>query len=288
MSIQVALVKWGNKYSAEYVNALVEVISARSEGQLEFHCITEDGSGLSDRITVHGFPDFGVPFDDLVRSGGCRAKLAVFSREVSLRPGKTVYLDLDTAVFGDVAGIASVLDVYPVLHALPNHMVPHWRFPWLSWLTPEKCFFVNSSIMAFRRELHFDIFDDFVAAISSLDFPYGNGTGPWHMKSDEAFVSMHEKGRLRALDRRLAGSFKDLYLMPSVGLAKMQDSLSFVRRRRANRVALTFHGNSVKPEIIAEMKEGDLLVAGSLKARWAYKELSEYWRDLLSRGKNLS
>ena len=65
---------------------------------------------------------------------------------------------------------------------------------------------------------------------------------PWHMKSDERYISMHEKGKLRAIPSTMTGSFQDLYLTPFLWLSMIQNQASHVIRRRTNRVALTFHG----------------------------------------------
>ena len=90
---------------------------------------------------------------------------------------------------------------------------------------------------------------------------------------------MHEKGKLCALPRTLTGSFQDLYLTPFLWLSKVQDKANHVIRRRANRVALTFHGEEFKPEKVARLEVGDIVSNGTLKTRWAYPQFSEYWQE---------
>lgn len=282
MTLQIVFVKWGTKYSPGHVNLFANEICARTQSDLKFICITEDATGLDPKIAPRDFPDFGVPFEEIRDAGGCRLKLSMFSAAIQLDRMKTVYIDLDTAVFGDIAELANVLDYHDTLHALPNHFVPHWKFPWLSWMTPEKCFFVNSSIMAFWPENHFNIFDDFIAELATKTFPFSmEKKDPWRFKSDERYISDHEKGKLRAFDRKLAGSFQDLYLTPWIWMTGFQDKMSFVKERRKKRVALTFHGQAVKPENIATLKPGDLVKSGPLKGIWNYPELSNFWRKFL-------
>lgn len=284
MKVQIVFVKWGDRYGAEYVNVLAEEIAARSSSDLQFVCITEDRSGLDASIQTRDFPDFGVPFEDMRDAGGCRLKLSMFSSDVQLDNLKTVYIDLDTAIFGDVADLANVLDAHDTVHALPNHFVPHWKFSWLSWMTPEKCYFVNSSIVAFTPANHYDIFDDFKAELVGKSFPFGmEKDDPWGFKADENYISLHEKGKLRAFDKTMAGSFKDLYLTPWYWMTRWQDGLASVQKRRRERIALTFHGNAVKADLVAAMKIGDPVSVSGLKGHWNYPELSQYWRDFLAK-----
>ena len=280
MDIQILFVKWGQKYSPRYLNLLKKKIQEKSQHNLEFICITEDSSGLTKNINSKNFPGFSVSMDNLLKSGGCKPKLSIFSKNLDISNTPTIYIDLDTMILGDIGKIAELQENQSSLHALPNHFIPHWRFPWLSWATPEKCFFINSSILSFYPKNHEDIFDNFNEAIKNpklLDHNY-SGT-PWHMKSDERFISMHEKGKLRALPRKITGSFQDLYLTPFLWLSKIQDQASPIIRRRTNRVALTFNGENFKPAKIAQLKVGDIVSNGPLKTRWSYPNFSEYWQE---------
>tara|TARA_B100001173_G_scaffold307901_1_gene317246 strand:- start:294 stop:1148 length:855 start_codon:yes stop_codon:yes gene_type:complete len=280
MDIQILFVKWGRKYSHDYLNLLMQKIQEKSQHNLEFICITEDSFGITKKINSKKFPSFSVPMDTLLNSGGCKPKLSVFCKGLNIENTPTIYIDLDTMVLGDIGKIAKLQENQSSLHGLPNHFIPHWRFPWLSWATPEKCFFINSSILSFYPRNHEDIFEDFNEAIKIPEFlDNDHPNTPWHMKSDERYISMHEKGKLRALPRILTGSFQDLYLTPFLWLSKIQDQASHVIRRRTNRVALTFHGENFKPAKMARLEVGDIVSNGPLKTRWAYPQFSEYWRE---------
>jgi hypothetical protein len=258
----------------------MQKIQEKSEHNLEFICITEDNFDITKKIKALDFPSFSVPMETLLNSGGCKPKLSVFCKELKIENTPTIYIDLDTMVLGDIGKISELQENQSSLYGLPNHYIPHWRFPWLSWATPEKCFFINSSILSFYPRNHEDIFEDFNEDIKNphlLDQKHFNT--PWHMKSDERYISMHEKGKLRALPRTLTGSFQDLYLTPYLWLSKIQDQTNHVIRRRTNRVALTFHGEKFKPEKIAQLEVGDIISNGSLKTRWDYPQFSKYWQE---------
>ena len=280
MDIQILFVKWGQKYSPEHLNLLMRKIQEKSKHNLEFICITEDKFGINKNVKAIDFPSFSVPMQMLINSGGCKPKLSIFYKDLKIENTPTIYIDLDTMVLGDIGKIAEWQENESSLHGLPNHFIPHWRFPWLSWATPERCFFINSSILSFYPKNHEDIFSNFNEDIKiSQFFDQKHPKTPWHMKADERYISMHEKGKLRALPRTLTGSFQDLYLTPFLWLSKVQDQASHVIRRRANRVALTFHGEKFKPEKVARLEVGDIVSNGRLKTRWAYPQFSEYWRE---------
>ena len=280
--LQIAFVKWGTKYGPNYVNGLMDAISSRTNRTLKFVCVTDDGNGLSSDIEVMPFPDLGLPRQTLIDSGNCKLKLSIFAKGVLDPDLKTVYLDLDTAVFGDIGILADHLDRHRTLHALANHFVPHWRTPWISWVTPEKCYFINSSVSTFYPGDHHDIAQDYASEYPAVHQAMKPGEKvPWHLKSDENYVSYHERGKLRAFTRSLAASFQDVYMTPSLQLSGLQDRLSWVKARRAKRVVLTFHGGSLKPEKLFELKGGEIVRAGHLVARWNYPELTSYWAKIV-------
>lgn len=278
-TIQIVLVKWGRKYGPNYIKGLVRAIKRQTTRELRVVCITDDPTGLSDDIIIQPFPDLGIPLDEMSTVGGCLPKLSIFADGI-LRPGlKTIYLDIDTGVFGDFAELVDLLDRHPTFHALPNHFVPHWRTPWLSWMTPEGCFYINSSIMIFYPENHTDIFTDFMREFHlNYRHRHQRDTTPLPLRSDERFISQHEKGKLRALPMSLAGSFKNLFMGP---LDSFATTFPFLMKQRG-RVALTFHSATLKPEKMMNFKTGQDIRAGKHRTIWKYPEFAGYWSDILS------
>ena len=54
--MRVICVKWGNKYSAEYVNKLYGMVSRHAPESFEFICLTEDSKGINHNIKTIPFP----------------------------------------------------------------------------------------------------------------------------------------------------------------------------------------------------------------------------------------
>lgn len=50
--INVFTVKWGSKYSAEYVNKLYASIRKNTSWQVDFYCFTDDQYGINKDIKV--------------------------------------------------------------------------------------------------------------------------------------------------------------------------------------------------------------------------------------------
>ncbi|PWG16171.1 glycosyltransferase family protein [Salibaculum griseiflavum] len=277
--IQVVLVKWGRKYDPRYIHGLLDAIRRHTARDLRVVCITDDATGLSPDIITRPFPDLGMPLQDMTAFGGCLPKLSMFAPAVLDPDLKTIYLDIDTGVFGDIGELVDLLDTHPCLHALPNHFLPHWRTPWLSWMTPEGCYFINSSVMVFRPGQHADIFTDFLDAFHKAYRPeIARKAMPLPLRSDERFISQHEKGKLRALPRSLAGSFKDLYMGP---LDRILGTFPFLMKSRG-RVALTFHGDALKPDLMAGFEPGQEIRQGGFRTRWRHPEFARYWADILA------
>ena len=121
----VIFVKWGTKYSHEYVNRLHAGFVAHldpssvclgppldpgDENQqahtaVRFFCLTDDASGLAAGITPIALNDFGW--------GGWWNKVQLFNPQVreQLGPGLVCYVDLDTIVVGDMTPLVSTCTV---------------------------------------------------------------------------------------------------------------------------------------------------------------------------------
>lgn len=86
--IQVVCVKWGDLYSADYVNKLYRGVARNTTLPFRFTCYTEDPSGIIPEVRIQPFI-FDLP--------GWWNKLYLFSQQAAL-PGRIFYLDLDTVI----------------------------------------------------------------------------------------------------------------------------------------------------------------------------------------------
>tara|TARA_B100000900_G_C20558562_1_gene707850 strand:+ start:1008 stop:1667 length:660 start_codon:yes stop_codon:yes gene_type:complete len=87
-------VKFGNKYSSDFVNKLyMDFLSYNPLNPFKFHCYTDDPEGIHDSINIVN------PVGPTLK--GVWNKLALFSEEFPIK-GKNIYLDLDVCIQGDI------------------------------------------------------------------------------------------------------------------------------------------------------------------------------------------
>lgn len=288
MMLQVVFVKWGTKYSAAYVNALVAAVLQHCSRDVRFICFTDDPKGLNPDIDTRPFPDLGVPIPALTGRGGSLCKMSMFIDGQLEHGVETIYLDLDTAVFGDVARLADCLKAKRGLYLLQRHAVPYWRFRWLMRLiAPHRYYLGNTAIMAFYPEDWTFIARDFIrdyphyeAQDGSLDvartkiFKGGN----------EMVISEAAKEASRVFPRDVAIKFTQGYMAPWLWLARLKNRLPWVKAARKRLPVLTFHGKSLKPEELIQMEPGQIVHHKYHKTEWQYPEIRQYWEEMLKIG----
>jgi hypothetical protein len=89
----VVCLKWGTKYSAEYVNKLYNMVQRNLTVDYEFVCFTENAEGIDKHITIKPLPQLPVT--------GWWFKPWFFSNELPIQ-GTLLYLDLDLIVFKNI------------------------------------------------------------------------------------------------------------------------------------------------------------------------------------------
>ena len=89
----VVCLKWGNKYSAEYVNKLNNMVKRNLTIDYEFVCFTENAAGIDKDIRIEPLP--------LIPATGWWFKPYFMSDKLPLR-GTLLYLDLDLIVFDNI------------------------------------------------------------------------------------------------------------------------------------------------------------------------------------------
>ena len=91
----VICMKWGTKFSPEYVNILESRVRKNVTGECRFVCFTEDASGLNPGVEVRPLPEMtgleGRP------ERGWR-KLTLFQEKLADLEGPALFLDLDVVV----------------------------------------------------------------------------------------------------------------------------------------------------------------------------------------------
>ena len=90
----IVCVKWGNKYISQYVNVLYNMCKRHITVPYEFHCITEDPTGLDSHIKT-----IKLPNDPWLKTWW--SKLWMFGSHLPLQ-GNILYFDLDIIVFRNI------------------------------------------------------------------------------------------------------------------------------------------------------------------------------------------
>jgi hypothetical protein len=90
----VICLKWGNKYSADYVNKLYSMVSRNISFDFEFVCFTENSTGIDKGIRIEPLPKLPVQ--------GWWFKPWFFSKDLPIKEGTILYLDLDLIVFRNI------------------------------------------------------------------------------------------------------------------------------------------------------------------------------------------
>lgn len=95
--MNVVCLKWGTKYTSEWVNRLYYMAKKNCNGiKLNFYCVTEDDSGLHEDIHVVNLPE------DKYMLETYWWKLWITSDEFPVK-GRLLYLDLDTIIQNDLS-----------------------------------------------------------------------------------------------------------------------------------------------------------------------------------------
>lgn len=141
MTNYVVCLKWGTKYSPEYVNRLHSMVERNITLPYTFVCFTDTVKGISENIQTHKLPDIGVP--------GWWNKLWFLSSEFPLN-GTVLFLDLDVVVF---ESLDKFFEYNPgefcIIRDFTRQQIASWRR-------------MNSSVFRFESHQHADVYDRFI------------------------------------------------------------------------------------------------------------------------------
>lgn len=93
--INIVCLKWGTKFSTDYVNRLYSSVKRNTTIPFKFHCFTENSKELNPEIIVQNLPNNGLE--------GWWNKVYLFSKDIKIPLGeKIVFFDLDTVITGNI------------------------------------------------------------------------------------------------------------------------------------------------------------------------------------------
>ena len=96
----VLCMRWGQLYSAEYVNVLFRACQRHIHGTCQFGCLTDDSQGLADGIESYPIPDIGLEHQHYHH--GAWPKLTVFLKDLYGLRGRALFIDLDSVICGSL------------------------------------------------------------------------------------------------------------------------------------------------------------------------------------------
>ena len=91
--------KWGNKYSAEYVNRLYRMVSRHLSLPFEMVCLTDDKTGIYPQIKCYPIPELNLPAN-LPERGW--KKLTTFKPDLYGLKGTALFLDIDIVIVDNI------------------------------------------------------------------------------------------------------------------------------------------------------------------------------------------
>lgn len=146
--INIICLKWGERYSAEWVNRLYTMVERNCKSDFQFYCCTEDPNGIRSEVNIIPLQIHKYNIDKWWW------KLWFFSEEFPLKE-KCLYFDLDTVIQNDISEIVNYEVDKP--HFLKGYL---WGNP--DFAKPDMANIVNSSIMLWDPGTGVEFWDKFI------------------------------------------------------------------------------------------------------------------------------
>ena len=228
MNLNVLCIKWGNKFSADYVNKLYNMVRRNLALPCRFVCLTDNSAGLNpgiDTADLHGGFDY------------CWNKLELFRPGLFSGEDVCLYFDLDVVITAPLDDLVlfQPQDSFVGLHDWYRSRVPRY----------------NSSVMRFKSGAHTVLYD-------SLRAKLADGRVRWAREYDE-YLRSNDKVVLWEGEKRYAGDQEWIshYVYPPKELKKHSFPggwiLSYRKhgRRRLPRTCkvMVFHGDPKPHEV---------------------------------------
>ena len=97
--VNIICMKWGDKFSASYVNKLYAMVERNLSIPFRFVCFTDDPQDIRSEVEIQSLPEIDLP-DDIPERGW--RKLCVFAENFGGLSGTTLFLDLDVLIVDSI------------------------------------------------------------------------------------------------------------------------------------------------------------------------------------------
>ncbi len=138
----VVCLKYGTKYSADYVNKLYYMVSRNLTLEHEFVCFTENSRGIDSKIRIE-------PLELHPRIQGWWYKPFFFNPKLKLQ-GTILFLDLDLVIFRNIDNLFQFRpNKFLIIRDFNRHRIPNYQK-------------FNSSVFRLNTGQHMDVYNDFM------------------------------------------------------------------------------------------------------------------------------
>lgn len=239
----VVCMKWGTKYSPDYVNRLYNMVVRNTSLPFSFICFTDNAEGINPQIEIRPLPEMPLPPD---KERGWR-KLSLFKKDVGLE-GRILFLDLDTVIVGNI-------DEFFTMEGDFIYVKRYWN--------KSKTQGVGlTSVYRFEAGKFSDLYDNFIEHIDEVKAKY---------RHEQAYVGgvLGAQGRLNFFPSEWMPSFKHGCILPF--------PLCFFKEPRLPKGAkmIVFHGNPTPQEAMEGKVTGfKKFFRHVIPPKW----LAEHWR----------
>ncbi|MGB1009438.1 MAG: glycosyltransferase [Thiolinea sp.] len=174
--------KWGNKYGAEYVNTLFNMISRNITLPFQLNCFTDNANGIDSRIRICELPHLDLPSGAPERGWN---KLTTLQANLGGLSGDVLFLDLDVVIVDNIDSLFS----YPADFAIIQDAKLRRRM------------IGNSSVYRFRVGQHEAVLQKFRREFANIQQQYRN---------EQAYLSaeIRQQGQLTFWPEKWCPSFK--------------------------------------------------------------------------------
>ena len=212
----VICVKWGNKYSARYVNVLKNMVARHTTVPYAFHCLTDDPAGIDTDVNV-----VKLPTDPWIKIWW--SKLWMFAPEMPVK-GNILFFDLDVVIFDNIDDLFSHnAGKFMIIRDFNRCRIKDWKLS-------------NSSVMRWESGTLDYLYTEFKDK-SARVMQQNHGDQDWITKRARNDINWWPEEWIRSYKWEMVG-FKDTKLLT-------QDGKKFFRTpakiEPGNKVAV-FHG----------------------------------------------
>lgn len=279
---QCVLICWGDKYSNTEVNFLWEKITSYDPDCVQCTLLTDRvRDEINPSIKQKLIPSFYLSAEMLKST---HAKLSMFEEGILEVAIPAIYVDLDTLVFGRLGTLLDELKSCQNLMMIPGRgRLRKIRRFFAKYRGGLKFPRANSSVVVFYPKFWFSLAECFRNEIAGGAKLQGE-----RLMIDDRYIAWFAQRHLQSVPKTHVVKFGTEFVLPMAWLSKLKSYLPWVRRRRANLIAITLPGNDFKVETLAILKNGDIVSESrGRKLFWNDKTIGVTQRKIIDYAKEL-